>query len=42
VQRDERVQKVVDGSRVKAEAFADLLAGHRFGAEMREQLQLHR
>jgi hypothetical protein len=41
-QRDERVEKVVDGARVEAKPFAYLRAGHRFGAELREQLQLHR
>jgi len=27
---------------VQVEALFDFRAGHRFGAEMREQLQLHR
>ena len=40
-QRDEGVEEVVDPSRVEAELFADLLTGHRIGAEVREQLQLH-
>ena len=41
-QRDQGVEKVVDPSGVEAEPFADLLPGHRLGAELREQLELHR
>jgi hypothetical protein len=40
-QGDERVEEVVDAARVEAEAFADLRAGHRLVAELREELQLH-
>jgi hypothetical protein len=41
-QRNERVEKVVDGPRVEAEPFADLVTGQRFGAEMRDELELDR
>jgi hypothetical protein len=39
LQGDERVDEVVDRSRMEAEPLADLLTGHRVVTESREQLQ---
>lgn len=40
-ERDERVDKIVNCSRMEPKAFADLLAGHRLRAKLGKQLQLY-